>query len=144
MTSLSQHCDNILDPKTPRSDVEGDVGTGKTALLHIVGQRCSDDGLLVLNVTAPRFDMAKAPDLAALDVCSALLAEFSSSIAAFKRQHPESEAAATRAMDSLGRARNPSMLYHLGVNSTSTVTGDKAGESTIIGTLTVGRGAAVE
>ena len=144
MTSLSQHCDNILDPKTPRSDVEGDVGTGKTALLHIVGQRCSDDGLLVLNVTAPRFDMAKAPDLAALDVCSALLAEFSSSIAAFKRQHPESEAAATTAIDALGRARNPSMLYHLAVNSTSTITIGESNQSTVIGTQIVGKDQALE
>ena len=127
-----------------RIDVVGDVGTGKTALLQAISEHCADNGLLVLNVTAPRFDTAKDSDLATLDVYSALLAEFSSSVAAFKRKHPESEAAATRAMDSLGQARNPSMLYHLGVNSTSTVTGDKAGESTIIGTLTVGRGAAVE
>jgi hypothetical protein len=144
MTSLSQHCDKILahvnDPAAPflRFDVVGDVGTGKTALLQEVGQRCSDHGMLVLNVVAPRFDSAKDPELANLDACSALIADFSSSIGMFKRQHPESAAATSSAMEALGRARNPSLLYHLAVNSTSTINVTHSTDSMIVGSVIVG------
>jgi hypothetical protein len=143
MTSLSQHCDRILaqvdDPATPllRFDVVGDVGTGKTALLEEVRRRCSDRGLLVLSVVVPRFDDAKDTELANLDACSALLADFIASINTFKRQHPESEAATSRAMEALSRARNPSLLYHLAVSPTSTVNVGAATGSTIIGNQTI-------
>jgi hypothetical protein len=141
MTSISQHCDRILDPGSPfvRFDVVGDVGTGKTALLDMVGQRCSERGLLVLNAVAPRFDSAKDPDLANLDACSALIADFIASIGMFQRQHPESEAVTSRAMDALGRARNPSLLYHLAVNSTSTINVTHSTDSVMVGNLVVGK-----
>ncbi len=145
MTSLSQHCDRILahvnDPAAPffRFDVVGDVGMGKTALLDMVGQRCSERGLLVLNAVAPRFDSAKDAELANLDACSALIADFNASIAMFQRQHPESEAATSAAMDALGRARNPSLLYHLAVNSTSTINVTHSIDSVIVGNIIVGK-----
>jgi tetratricopeptide (TPR) repeat protein len=144
MTSLSQHCDRILahvtDPAAPffRFDVVGDVGMGKTALLDTVGQRCSERGLLVLNAVAPRFDSAKDPELANLDACSALIADFKASIGMFQRQHPESEAATSAAMDSLARARNPSLLYHLAVNSTSTINVTHSTDSIMVGNMIVG------
>lgn len=141
MTSISQHCDRILDPGSSfsRFDVVGDVGMGKTALLDMVGQRCSERGLLVLTAVAPRFDSAKDPELANLDACSALIADFKASIGTFQRQHPESEAATSAAMDALARARNPSLLYHLAVNSTSTINVTHSTDSVMVGNLTVGK-----
>jgi hypothetical protein len=145
MKSLAQHCDRLLahvnDPTVPfrRFDVVGDVGTGKTALLDMAGQRCRDRGLLVLNAVAPRFDTAKDPELANLDACSALLADFKASIDMYQKQHPESAAATTAAMDALGRARNPSLLYHLAINSTATIKVNTATDSVMVGNMIIGK-----
>jgi hypothetical protein len=69
MTSLSQHCDKILDPARPfcRYAVVGDAGTGKSALLQKVSQRCRDEDMLTLHIVAPRFNTAKEPVLADID-----------------------------------------------------------------------------
>jgi hypothetical protein len=146
MTSLSQPCDRILahviDPAAPfsRFDIVGDVGMGKTALLDMVGQRCSERGLLVLTAVAPRFDSAKDPELANLDACSALIADLKTSIGAFQRQHPETAEVTSAAMDALARARNPSLIYHLAVNSTSTINVGQSTSSVIVGNMTVYKG----
>ena len=136
---LSQHCDKILahvnDPAAPyfRFDVVGDIGTGKTPLLKEVGRRCSDCGLLVLEFVAPLFDSAKDPVLATLDACEALIADFSESIATFERQHPESAATTSSAMEALGRARNPNLNYHLTGNTAVDIKVEHATDTNIIG-----------
>jgi hypothetical protein len=129
MASLSQQCDEILahldDPDAPSSrvDVVGDIGTGKTALLKEVAERCRTHGLLVLDVITPEFDPAKEPVLANVEACSTLIDQFVASIALFQRQHSEAAKASSRAArvkEALGRARNPNVLYHLAVDSEST------------------------
>lgn len=146
MTSLSQHCDRILDPGTPplSYEVVGDTGTGKTVLLEKLAERCRDDGLLVLSIETPRFNHAKDPDLAAIDACLALISEFRTSIDDFQRQHPESEASVTAAKDALGRARNPAFWHHLVSNSTAKINVTHAEESVIIGGVNIYNGQMIE
>jgi AAA ATPase domain len=123
MTSLSQHCDKILAAASPfrRYVVVGDAGTGKSALLQKVSQRCRDDGLLVLHIVAPRFDTAEEPGDANLDTCQTLISQFVESIDAFEKQRPGSMAATSAARDALGRARSPNIWHHLGVNATAKI-----------------------
>jgi hypothetical protein len=142
MTSLSQHCDKILDPASPfhRYAVIGDTGTGKTALLEKVSERCRNDGLLTLHINTPRFDTAKEPALADIEACEGLISEFISSIKAFEKQRPGSTEATSAARDALGRARNPNMWYHLAVNATAKINVTHATNSTIIGNQIVVNG----
>jgi hypothetical protein len=135
MTSLSDHCDKILDQASPfvRYTVVGDTGTGKTALLQRVGQRCRDDGLLALSIVAPRYDTAKEPVLADIDACGSLISEFISSIKTFEQQRPGSTAATSEAREALGRARNPNFWHHLAINATAKIDVTHATGSTIIG-----------
>jgi hypothetical protein len=134
MTSLSQHCDRLLDPASPihRYTVVGDTGTGKSALLQRVSQRCRAEGLLALQIVAPHFDTAKERILADIDACEALISEFTSSIKAFEKQRAGSTAATSAAKDALGRARNPNMWYHL-AETTADISVNHATNSPIIG-----------
>jgi hypothetical protein len=146
MTSLSQYCDRILDPGTSplHYEVVGDTGTGKTALLGKVAERCRDEGMLVLSVETPRFNRAKDPDLAAIDACLALISEFRTSIDDFQRQHPAAEASVTAAKNALGRARNPAFWHHLVSNSTAKINVTHAEASVVIGGVNVFNGQTLE
>ena len=121
---LAQQRDEILahvnDPAVPfhRFDVVGDVGSGKTMLRQAVADHCTGRGLLVLNVRAPRVtyaggNLAQDRELADLYACSDLIASFIASIDTFRKQHPESRAAADRAIESLRRIRSIQRLHHL-------------------------------
>jgi len=121
---LAQQRDEILahvnDPAVPfrRFDVVGDVGSGKSALLREIADHCTGRGLLVLNVATPRVtyaggDLAQDRELADLYACSALIASFITSIDEFGAGHPESRAAADRAIESLRRIRSIQRLHHL-------------------------------
>ena len=146
MTSLAQHCDKILDSSTPfrRYTVVGDTGTGKSALLQKVSQRCRDDGLLALNIVAPRYDSAKEPVQAEIDACTTLISEFISSIKAFAEQRPESKAATSAAKDALGRARSPNTWFHLTVNASAKISAFRLNKSTIVGNKVVVDGKPVD
>jgi hypothetical protein len=135
VTSLAQQCDTIMDPKSSlvRYAVVGDTGTGKSALSQKVTQRCRDDGLLALHVTAPEFDTSKDPLQADFDACATLISEFIAGIKAFAELRPDSAAAASAATDALGRARNPNMWYHLTVNATAKISAFRLSKSTIVG-----------
>jgi hypothetical protein len=130
MTSLSRRRDEILahldDPAAPfsRFDVVGDIGTGKTTLLKDVGEHCRAQGLLVLDVVTPELDAAKGAVVADVEACSSLIDQFVAGIALFQRLHPEAAEAgscAGRVKEALGRARNPNALFHLAVDSGSTI-----------------------
>jgi GTPase SAR1 family protein len=133
--SLSQHCNNIFDTTSPfsRHVVVGAAGTGKSALMQRLVQRCHDDNLLALKIVTPHYDIVKKPGLADIDVCAKLLSDLITSIKAFEEQRHRWTPATTAAKDTLGATRNPNMWFHLIVESTADITLAQAANSTSIG-----------
>jgi hypothetical protein len=146
MTSLAQQCDKIMnsDDSFVRYTVVGETGTGKSALLQKVIQRCRDDDLLALHVTAPEFDTGKDPVQADFDACATLISEFIAGIKAFAEQRPDSTAATSAATNALGRARNPNMWYHLTVNATAKISAFRLSKSTIVGNQIIVNGEPID
>jgi hypothetical protein len=114
----------VKDPAVPfrRFDVVGDAGSGKSALLQEIARHCADSNLLVLNIAAhrgtnPAGDSAQDRELADLYACSDLIAGLVISIDTFRTGHPGSQAATSRAIDALLRARSLNRLHHLVVNA---------------------------
>jgi hypothetical protein len=144
--SLSHHCDKILDLASPfpRYAVVGAAGTGKSALMQRLSQRCRNRDLLPLEIVAPRYDTAKKPVLADIDACAKLLSELIGSIKEFERQRAGSTAVTSAAKDALGRACNPNVWYHLVTDATSRIDVNQATDSTIVGGQLVADGKPVD
>ncbi len=124
---------HVNDPALPfhRFDIVGDAGLGKSVLLQEVAKRCTDSGLLVLDIAAhhetyPAGDSAQDQELADLYACSDLIADLVISIDAFRTGNPGSQAATSRAIDALLRARSLNRLHHLVVNANTSADPDIA------------------
>lgn len=124
---LARQRDEILahvnDPSSPfrRFDVVGEVGSGKSALLGQIAEHCRARGVLVLDIAVlPVTQAADASTrerhLADALACAELIASFMDSINRFGKQHPESTATTSRAIEALAETRNPQVIHYHVVN----------------------------